>query len=264
MPRPSIKSYRATGSQAANRRKLYANYAATKTLRRAGYTTIPRSMGVYAAGEMKYFDTERTSSAVVSSATNAGTQAVPNVGTPNTLCVPVVGSAINQRIGRKVNVHRIVIKGAINVPPQTAQSAADVIPVIRLSLVQDMQTNSAQATGTDWLQSVVSASSTQAIQGFQSLNNLGRFKVIKDKIINLQNPNMANDAAATGNIVQAALLRQFKFVFKPKTPVSVSFNSTNGGTISDVVDNSWSVYANCSSTAMTPAIYYVARCYYKE
>lgn len=264
MPRASIKSYRASGSQAANRRKLYANYAATKSLRRAGYSTVPRTMGVYAAGEMKYFDTERSATAIPANGTYVGTSFPPNVSTPTTLCCPVTGSGISQRIGRKVNVHRIVVKGIIQIVQQTGQAAGDAASTIRLALVQDTQTNATQAAGSDIFQVPTTVSAVNAVCSFQSLQNLGRFRVLRDKTINMQNPNMANDTQAAGGIVQQGLQRKFKLTYKPNKPIQVSFNAVNGGTISDIVDNSWCVYALSTSTSLAPTITYQARVYYKE
>ena len=115
------------------------------------------------AGEMKYFDTTRTSNAIVAvsagSAWPAGTMQDPgttiNLGAAavaNPLCLfaPTVGSALNQRIGRSVLVRKVKMRGQVILPAAltlatTWQSSAPYPPVkVRLLLVQDMQTNAAQ------------------------------------------------------------------------------------------------------------------------
>lgn len=86
---------------------------------RSGYATVARTRGVYSKGEMKYFDTERSVTAIPASTDWTATEFPPNVGTPTTLVVPTVGSAINQRIGREIKVYKIKIRGNITMDPQT-------------------------------------------------------------------------------------------------------------------------------------------------
>ena len=111
------------------------------------------------------------------------------------------------------------------------------------------------------MRSPTTASSTIAIHSFQSLANLGRFKVLKDKTFTMQNPNSSYDGT---NIEQQGLKRTFKFVIKFAKPVTVSFNAVNGGTISDIVDNSWCIYATAASSQLSPTMEYTGRAYYKE
>lgn len=210
-------------------------------------------------GEMKYFDTEHTETALVSSATWANTSLPPNVGTPTTLVVPTSGAAINQRIGRKIKLMKLTVRWTVTCGQQTNQTAGDYPCNIRLLLVQDMQTNGTQATGTD----IMSGGSVaeNAVQCFQSLASLGRYKVWKDKMISLQNPNATYDGT---NIEQQGLTRTGKFSLKFKKPIEVSFNATGGGTIADVVDNSFCLYANAGDVTLVPYLKFYSRAYYKE
>lgn len=229
--------------------------------RRRGYSTVPRTRGVYSRGEMKYFDTERSSTALTAAAAWAGTEFPPNVGTPTTLCVPTVGAAINQRIGRGIFVYKIKVRGQINVANLTNQTAGLSAANVRLLLVQDMQTNAAQAQGEDIMTAPTGATALLAVGSYQSLANFGRFKVLKDKTIMLQNPNAAFDGT---NIEVFGIQKPFKFNIRFRKPVCVRFNATNGGTIADIVDNSWCIYANCSNIGLAPTITYQARVCYKE
>ena len=230
---------------------------------RAGYQTVPRSRGVYSRGEMKYFDTERSVTSIPASVDWTATEFPPNVGTPNTLCVPVISSAINQRIGREIKVYKIKIRGILDCPNQAVQATADATANVRLLLVQDKQTNATQAQGEDIMAGTTTASAFQTCQSFQSLANFGKFNVLKDKTIIFQNPSMAGEVAAV-NLVQQGLAKHFKFTINYKIPVQVHFNAVNGGTISDIVDNSWCLYATSSSTSLAPRIMYNARVCYKE
>lgn len=212
-------------------------------------------------GEMKYFDSELSATAIPASTGWTGTEFPPNVGTPTTLVVPVTGAAINQRIGRNILLHRLTVKGSIQVPVQTNETTADNGTQIRLALVQDMQTNAAQAQGEQIFQAPANVSALNAVNSFQSLANLGRFVVHKDKTIVLQNPNMTYDGT---NVEQQGLIRNFKFSLSFNPPLPISFNATNGGTIADVVDKSFCIYANSTSTALGAQMIYNSRAYYKE
>lgn len=241
---------------------------AYRKAKRRNYTTVARTRGVYAVGEMKYFDVESSSQAIVAATGWAGTELQPNVAVPGkavpgTFFAPVVGSAINERIGREVKVHKIKIRGIINVAPQTAQSTADTAAIVRLLFVHDTQTNSAQVQGEQVMQPSVTAAAFNNTFTFQNLANFGRFNVKKDKMITLGDPNMAGEIAA-GNVVTAGLARPFKMTIKYTKPVSVRFNATNGGTIADIVDNSWTLLGTCSNASLIPTISYQARVCYKE
>lgn len=239
-------------------RKNLSSYRNRKRPARRGYTTVARTRGVYAAGEMKYFDTEKGLTSVASQANWTGTEQDPT--TFNTLFVPVKGSGINERIGRKVNVMKIRIKGTVVVAPQADQTSGDGRSVIRLALVEDTQTNGTQMQGEDVMDGNTSTTAT-AVNAFQSLDNLGRFRVLKDKTIVMQNPNFGYDGT---NLEQQGLARTFKMNIILKKPITVSFNEVNGGTIADIVDNSWHMIANCDNASLVPQLTYVARVYYKE
>lgn len=249
------------GSWKARQAKNRAAYLASQ---RAGYSTVPRTRGVYSKGEMKYYDTELTSTAIPASTDWTGTEFNPD--TPNatsTLVAPAVGSAINQRIGRNVKLHKIIIRGQVNTAAQADQTATDAASRIRLLLVQDTQTNATQAQGEEIMQAPSTAAAALATSSFASLATLGRFRVLKDKMFVIDNPNITWDGT---NLEQQGQVRNFKFSYKPRVPIKVSFNATNtaGGAIADIVDNSFCMYAICSNAGLAPNLTYKARAYYKE
>ena len=110
----------------------------------------------------------------------------------NTLCVPVVGAAYNQRIGKEINIVKMKIRGGFILPPQEEDSNSVPAMVIRYGVFQDMQTNGTQAGG-----QLVMTPTTTAVQApftFQNIDNFGRFKVLKDKIAIIQDPNIGGAA----------------------------------------------------------------------
>lgn len=229
--------------------------------KRRGYSTVPRTRGPYGYGEMKYFDTTRTATAVNASTNWAGTSSPPNSGTPNTLVAPVVGSAIDQRIGRMIKLYKLSVRGMIYVAPQTNQIFSDNASQIRILLVQDMQTNGTQADGDIIMTPPATADTRQVVLAHQNIGSLGRFRVWKDKTVVLQNPNGMYDGT---NVEQQGLVKPFKFKLSFKKGIEVRFNAVNGGTIADIVDNSFNIYASTSSADLAPTMVYRARAYYKE
>lgn len=247
------------GRKEAKRRRV------TTAPSRRGYQTVARTRGVYSKGEMKYFDSQLTNSPIVASSDWTGTEVDPNnipvVGI-NTLFVPTQGAGINQRIGKAVKLHKIRIMGQIVTPNQTADPNSDSACLVRLALVMDTQTNSTQAQGEQVFTPSVTANPYLGVQAFQNIDNFGRFRVLKDKFIPIQDPNMAMIAGP--QIHTQGLVRKFKMTYKPKRPIEIRFNATNGGTIADIVDNSFHLYANASNVQLGPQIVYQARCCFKE
>ena len=186
--------------------------------------------------------------------------------------MPTVGSALNQRIGRSVLVRKIKIHGQITAAA-TGTNLASWEPYlpqkVRVLLVQDTQTNAAQMTAAQLLNDAGASDTT--INSYQNPNNFGRFRVLKDKDILVQDPNFSveynpDDEPQTGYARTNGLIRNFKFSVNFKTPVKVQFNATNGGTVLDIVDNSFHMLAACTgvSTNHPPSISYYARVAFKE
>lgn len=231
-------------------------YVQTDT--RAGYSTVARTRGVYGQGEMKYYDTELAPAAIASNGTWNATMLDPSV--LNTLFVPTVGAAINQRIGKSAEVYKIKIRGLVGATPDNDTSVNKGC-CVRLALVEDMQTNGTQMTGAGLYSIPVTSDAELASTSFQNINNFGRFRVLKDKLYTLNDPNMAGDTSA---FVRNGMVRAFKWTIKFSTPRKVRFNATNGGTIADIVDNSWHIVGLASDAGLSPYLTYQCRVCYKE
>jgi len=237
---------------------------------RPGYGSTPRTIGALPGGEMKYYDTERNVVGITTATTTwpVGTMLDPSfsinlgavaVANPSGLFQPTVGPALNQRIGRKVAVHKIRIHGTLSTASQTAQALADAASKVRLCLVMDKQTNSASMTGAQLFTNT--STPENSIHSFQNPDNFGRFQLLKDKMIVMQNPSLAG---TTPTIDQAGLKFQFKWTINFKNPILVNFNATNGGTIADVIDNSFHVVGATDVGTLAPALAYYCRFCYKE
>jgi len=218
-----------------------------------------RARDVYPKGETKYFDTTKASTALVASADWTGTEFDPV--TLLGLFSPVKGTGISERIGRSVFVKKIKVKGIIAISRTVDVTVPDAAAVIRMLLVQDQQTNIAQMQGEQVMEAPGTAASANAVSSFQSLANFGRFKVLKDIKFTMQDPNLSWDGT---NMEQQGIARPFSLTYNFRKPVEVHFNATNGGTIADIVDNSFHVIANVSNIDLAPFIIYEARVVYCE
>lgn len=250
------------GSASAKKRRRMGNrYYASRVYRptyvRPGYGAIGRTPGGAVLGEMKYFDTELVNKTLP--ANNNWATATCDPATINNLCSPTVGPGYNQRIGKEIKILKLKIRGNFILPPQESVAPGFTPCVIRYGLFQDMQTNGTQATGN----LVMTPTSTQLglANTFQNIDNFGRFKVLKDKICTLQDPNLAG--SATDHDTNGKICN-FKISLKFKQPIIVRFNNTNGGGVADIIDNSLHFYANGTSSSAPVQLNYLCRVCYKE
>ena len=128
------RSRSGSASASAKKRRRYGvtpyKYRRYKpTYVRPGYGAIGRTPGGGVLGEMKYFDTAVASRAVPQVATWLGTTLDPT--TFNTLCVPVVGAAYNQRIGKEINIVKLKIRGRFFIGPEEGATVGILPTTIR-------------------------------------------------------------------------------------------------------------------------------------
>lgn len=215
-----------------------------------GMRYVRRTPGNVHVTERKYFDGTRAATAIASNADWTATE--HDITTVNCLFAPQQGNSISTRVGTKVTVKNLRINGLINLPAAANATAGRPAVKVRLVLVQDMQTNTAQAQGEE----VFSSTGTNAPEMFQNTNNFGRFKVLRDKTYILQNPNTSWDGT---NIESNNLIKSFKMKYKWRNGLDVRFNSTNGGTVADIVDHSFHLLAIASNATDGPTLRYNVR-----
>lgn len=222
-----------TNSKSSKKRKVTQGGSAT-------YGTVARTRGAYAQGEHKYFDLAVNGTCPRTS-NWANTVVDPNPF--DTLCVPTQGAGINQRIGREITVHKIRIQGYFQMAwTQDLDMAGGIAAqVIRLLLVQDCQTNATVMGGNELMDG---SSANAAVMAYQNVNNFGRFKVLKDKMIVLEDPNITLDSVDSSKKDGNAKVKLFKININFKKGIRMRFNATNGGTVADLVDNSFHLVAN--------------------
>lgn len=225
---------------------------------------MPRTPGGQIVADNHYYDATRANVAIpVITTAWTGTELDPdNVAAGalavNCLFAPTLGDDISQRTGRRATLKRIKIQGTIIIPAQTTVNTLDTPAKVRIIVYRDGQTNASQSQGEDLIGSGL-GTGTSAMNMFQNFANFGRFKVYKDKsYIYGNNISGVNDTGATGGVVQSAAKYHFKF----SIPVNdvVNFNATNGGTVADIVDNSYHLICATDGSTMAPTIAYQSRC----
>jgi len=159
------------------------------------------------------------------------TYQINTTGSITLLANPALGSDFNNRIGRKVVLKSVYIKGKIQTENSLATTAGDTVAQQgRFIIFCDMQPNGAAPAVTDLL--VAALPSSQL-----NLNNRDRFKIYSDKEY-VFDPYHVNITATTA---YASTGRQIYNVKKyKKLNLEMIFNATNGGTIADI--NSGALY----------------------
>lgn len=218
---------------------------------------VPRSLGnPMAVTERKYFDSNGSANLLGITTSWAGAELDP--ATLATLVVPVLGSDYNNRVGRKIQILSIKIRGTITVPPQTSQTSGDSATKCRLVLVLDKQTNASQLNAEDVFNS---GGASDAVNMFQNPSFFGRFRILKDKTFKLEDPNLVYDGT---QLLQQGLLYNFKMIHKFVKPMYIHFNSTNGGTVADIIDNSFHLIGGVQGSVLVPNILYKVRTTYLD
>lgn len=180
---------------------------------------VPLRTGGYNfnAPEVKSFDTNGT--------TYTQTITVPTI---QAIFTPVQGTAFANRIGTRVKLKSIYVRGFIsNTAARNHSDFEGGVVQVALSIIMDAQPNGANPAITDIYSS---ADPT----GMLNLNNRDRFKVLKEKVwvfdpYTLVSTGVGNEAAHTNQI------RTLK-IFK-KCDIPVFFNSGNAGTEADLASN---------------------------
>lgn len=210
------------------------------------------------AGEPKYFDQEVDDFALPGNGAWAGT----NDALKGTICIPQEGSDIDDRIGRKIAVHKIAVRGVIKYNADTDQVDIVTSPAIRILLWMDQQCNGTVTTAASLMQAPQNAEADNVFCTFQNPSNFGRFRMLRDKIFFGRDNVAGTDGANTTSQCPGTI--PFKMTVKFKKPIIVKFNSTNGGTIADIVDNAFYLSCQASGGAFTKTLTARTRVYYRD
>jgi len=184
-----------------------------------------RSVGYY--GRMSNTGTEQKFLDVqIADASVGATGDIQNSGT---LLVIASGAGESQRVGRKVTIRKMMVRGEATLNEYDGATAADASAANRVRIIfyLDKQCNGAAATAGDIL-----GPGTVNVNSFNELVNKGRFTILKDKIITLNPMALAKDGT---NYVRPRVNKSFFFAKKCNIPIEYDTGGT--GAITEIRSN---------------------------
>lgn len=258
-----MSSKRKRSSGLSDWAKRYKTKSNMRTYHKKRY--VQRTPGGAITAENKYFSTYHTTTTVPAANSDwTGTEFYPN--NTGAFFSPTQGAAIEQRIGRQATLKTLRIKGLIYQTESANQSDPPSQQIVRVILAHDMQANASQAQGEN-IMVAASANVNSVFTGFMSVDNLGRFKILHDKIYKFTTPAEQGDGASTGAYQQLCI--PFKISKRWKKGLVVHFNNVNGGTYADIVDHNFVLLAvtinqQTGNTGTTVVLHYSARCSFTD
>lgn len=201
--------------------------------------------------ELKYLDSAKVASAIVSPADGSGAEQDP--ATVNCLNAIAQGDGESNRDGRRCVMKSVYVTGLVEYPAQADQTAMDPGTKTYIALVLDKQTNGAQLNSEDVFLNP-SGNGLVAADPLRNLSYSNRFTVLDNVTVEQDSPNGVYDGT---NIELGGAVRSFKL--SKKFTIPVNFTGTAAG-VSTIQDNSLHViaYTSRASTA-APTLSYNAR-----
>lgn len=146
------------------------------------------------------------------------------------LCLPTVGADMTNRIGRKIRVESLYVRGslAVQAAVQTPLTLNNVpAQAARMIILWDAQPNGALPAVTDVL-------ATSSPYSQLNLNNRERFKILADKVFTFD-PWFYNSVASSYAYGAGKTIIPIKKFLRLNQ--EIIFNGTNGGTVADIASN---------------------------
>lgn len=163
---------------------------------------------------------------------NTATYQVNTTGVFTLLANPILGSDMNNRIGRKIILKSFYIRGRVLTEASTNITTTQQVSsqMARFIVFADLQPNGAAPAVTDLLVEALPSSQL-------NLNNRDRFVVYCDKhyVFDPFRQTFAANDSFGGQTNQVKLVKKFK-----RIRLESIYNATNGGTIADI--NSGALY----------------------
>lgn len=203
--------------------KRLQTVARQRALARAAAQPVPRRFPAR-VGELKTIDLAATATSV------------DTTGAFVLLNGCIQGTDITERVGRKINVKSVFIRGRVEPAqaqiPAAAGGAETLGQLWRMIVFVDMQPNGAAPAVTDLL-------NTAAAHSQLNLNNRDRFRILKDKQFACPNSFKAFTAAgsAAGNLGGSFGYKVFR-----KLDLETIYNAGNAGTIADMTSGALYVF----------------------
>jgi len=177
---------------------------------------------------------------------NVSTTSTPASGGITLLAVPVTGADFNARIGRKIKLKSLYIRGRVGIEDAFSTTANTTVRAqqVRMIIVYDLQPNGAAPAITDILNTADPASHLQ-------LNFRDRFRVIADKEWTFDIMQFAIGTSAWNRTIYNVKLYK-------KLNLDMIFNAVNGGTVADIASGAlYMVWIGSNPTAADTDINFI-------
>ncbi len=207
--------------------------------RRAIRTLNPRSGG-FLGIETKFLDANVTSRQITNDTWTGAEQ------DPTTLdCLNGVaqGDGESNRDGRNYAIRSVHIRGWVDVAATESSLGPFGDALVRIALVLDTQTNATQ------LSAETVFTGTSAISAFRDLQNIKRFKVLKEKMILLPITQANMNEGAVNLFANGGVKRMFKINHIFNTPLIVNTSGTTN-VVGVITDNSLHIIATQESASI--------------
>ncbi len=260
MPAHATKRRRSNGTSGPVYKKRHVNGYAAPRQRAATMT------------ETKYFDCGISADITTAGTDWSGTEVpcdnfVNGSGataayTDSCLLPTAIGNAYGQVNGNRFKMKKIRVRGDLTVVTLADQADIPQPTMCRLMLVMDEQPNGAQAQGESIMQDY--GAIAENVYSYKSVaSNSGRFRILKDEIVNLSPTAAGTDGTNTNSIAMGT--HQFSFQYVPNTAKLVNIASGSATpTIASTVD--CNVFLLCfgqrGGAAVAVHVSAASRCYY--
>lgn len=234
--------------------------------RSRGYAAV---MALPFDAETKYFDTSQTQ--IVASAGDWTGSEVPSTNyvqsdgttvgayTDSALIPSAIGAGYGQVVGSKYRIKKVRVRGEVT--SSAAQDQADVLGPcsVRVVLVMDTRPNGSQAQGEEVFSDMGTAAQCNYSFLAMGAGQAGRFRILADKVLQLQPGSAGTDGTNTNSTVRQG--RLFKFSWKPRVPYEVMLKA-NSSTPAVASLSSCNIFLLAHSSATNPTINSCCRTYY--
>ncbi len=254
MPKNNYKLTRRGRSYPATMTAKYKNKSLSvrnaRAIARMNYRT-----GGYEGLELKFHDSSRVDAAPGTGTGMAGGEIDPT--TLNCLNSMVQGNGQSERLGRKIRMRSINVKGRIHIPSSQGDSVPSGVHQVMLALVLDKQTNAVQLNSEDVFVNPATNGGALATV-FRNLEHSDRFRVLAVRKVVLHPDITSEDGGGGLSFAQAGSSKLFNIRVNLRN-MQVLYTGT-AGTIANIQDNSLHVLA--FSNGGSPNITYNSRLRY--
>lgn len=191
---------------------------------------VNQRTGGFVGMEVKFYDQAANNQSPSNSATMNTGEIDPATDSLN---CPPVGNDQSSRIGRKINMKNLTVKGIIKWNSSASDTTPIFIPPVLIAIVLDTQNNSATSLSSQNVFTNPGGSTSLCCNPLRNLEYTSRYKVLWKKVFHGQMPSTAV-AGAPNLYPHSGIQTPFSiFVNLKNMPVQFNAESENSGDITD-------------------------------